>query len=76
MPSISGTLGDTGVHMQAQTEPIFIQDPTQPFDLETSSTHKHTKLYTHLLVSIKSELSQSETERGPERPCRINTQGS
>ena len=27
-------------------------------------------------LHFKSRMSESETERGPERSCRINTQGS
>ena len=46
VPSISSTLGDTGVY-RCTTEPIFIQDPTQPFDLKTGLIYKHTRTPTH-----------------------------
>ena len=48
MPPISGTLGDTCAHRH-KTKPIFIQDRTQSFDLETSSRYKHTNTYIYLL---------------------------
>ena len=47
---ISGTLSDTGVHRH-KTKPIFIQDWTQSFDLETGSTYKHTDTHIYMLAS-------------------------
>ena len=50
IPSISGTLGDTGVHRH-KTEPILIPDRTYSLDLETGSTYKHTNTHIYMLAS-------------------------
>ena len=58
IPSISSTLGDTGVHRHGDTgvhrhtiEPIFIQDRTYSFDFETGSRYKHTHTDLYMLDS-------------------------
>ena len=50
IPSISNTLGYTGVHRHT-TEPVFIQGRTTSLDLETGSTSKHTHTHIYTLTS-------------------------
>ena len=57
IPYISGTLGDTGTHRH-KTEPIFIQDQTWSFDLETGSTYKHTNI--HICLRVNGDKSETE----------------
>ena len=50
IPSVSGTLGDTGVYRHT-TEPIFIRDRILCLDLETGLTYKHTRTHIYTLTS-------------------------
>ena len=54
---ISVTLGDTGAHRH-KTEPNFIQDRTQSFDLETGSTYKHTNTHIYMLETDECGLHE------------------
>ena len=50
IPSISGTLSDTGVYRHT-TEPIFIKDRMESLDLETRTTYKHAHTHIYMLAS-------------------------